>query len=316
MTANLPSGCKRGISSLYVTLIFVVASVIVGGMLEGQELTLTRTSRFIRDEQAMEYAYGAETYARQIVFTETQNRDQDDTLKSWRILNPEFTIPEGTIALAIEDMGGRFNVNSLLSGDQSAQNYFTQLCLGVGIDLAIPKALFLRFSQQAQSGKSAPGLLTQPVWLVDASELEDYGLPIDAYSKLAPYLIAVPARSYNLNINAASDVVLRAYGLSDSQVSAVLETITSKGTVSTNSMGAIQLSNANLHTRSDIFRATVTVMLDGQTLRLSSLLYRTAGSSSSTSTNSAAMSSNAGNSTAVSPAASKKIITIARIWGE
>jgi len=315
MTANLSTGCNRGISSLYVTLIFIVASVIVAGMLEGQELTLTRTSRFIRDEQAMEYAYGAETYARQIVFTETQNRDEDDHLKSWKILNPEFAIPEGTIDVTIEDMGGRFNVNSLLSGDQNAQNYFTQLCLGVGIDPTIPKALFPRFSQKAQTGKSAPGLATQPVWLVDASELVDYGLPVDAYRKLAPYLVAIPAKSYNININAASDVVLRAYGVSDYQISTILETIASKGTVSIDDMGAIQLSNGNLYTRSDAFRATITVRLDGQALRLTSLLYRTASNQAAT-MNSAPLSSTAGNSAAISATASKKIITIARVWGE
>lgn len=273
----------RGAAFIYVMVIFIAASVIAASLLSREHMGIVQTARFMDEMQARQYAYGAETYARQLLYDATGNDTGSGNY-------PMLSIEGGNIDLTIEDLRGRFNVNSLLFGNQEAENYFTNLCLQHGIDESTVELLLSHVRQiNAPAEGAAPA--TSPRWLADASELVDYQLPADAWRTLAPFLTATPDKSYSINVNAAPDALLQAYLNDDEQVATIRAAVKKQGNISKDALAQLQITNNALETKSDIFMSHVTVQLNNQVTHLHSTLLRQQSGST------------------------KRVTTIARHWG-
>ena len=124
---------QRGAALLYVMLIFAASAIIAVGLMRSQRMDIIRTSRFVDTMQARYYALGAESYAQQQIAKNSLLAIQlFQTPISQK--NTLFTIPNGEMQIQIEDLQGRFNINSLLSGNQAAIDHFIALCTQVKID--------------------------------------------------------------------------------------------------------------------------------------------------------------------------------------
>jgi type II secretory pathway component PulK len=157
----------------------------------------------------------------------------------------------------------------------------------------------------------------------DASQLMDYGFPADAYLKLAPYLTALPDNSFEINLNTATDIMLKAYQLASAQIGNVRSTLSQDGSISKDNLGKLNLSAGAVTTASKAFAVHATVTLNGRTQRLTSIFWLGGMQKSTDSTTPAPADAAAqpppdGNAqkSAEAPGQEQKgIITIARTWG-
>jgi hypothetical protein len=150
--------------------------------------------------------------------------------------------------------------------------------------------------------------------------------------------VALPDASGTININAASDALLTAYKLNDTQISALHSTISQDGYVSADAFTTLGFPKDVIGVTSNAFCAHITVLLNGRVTHLNSTLIRSRdnissgntsnSSTSSTSsnngnntdsnTNSANGVGNGNNNTNNSSNASnqKAILTVARTWSD
>ena len=151
-----------------------------------------------------------------------QGQAVDHLREPWARKIAPFTLEQGRISLSIEDLAGRFNLNSVVVNqqvNQSAVQRFRRLLVSLDIEPLLAERL-IDWIDENQDVSGANGaednqyLLLEPPYraanrpLQDVSELR---LLLDLserdYQRLLPYVSALPAQT-PLNINTASALVL------------------------------------------------------------------------------------------------------------
>ncbi|MGA0839107.1 MAG: type II secretion system minor pseudopilin GspK [Pseudomonadales bacterium] len=110
-----PRRLNRGVV-LLTTLLLMAILAGVGWNLSGRQTLLVTEHRMaFANDQAFQYALGAETFARQILRQDwAQEGDRRDTLlEPWAQSPPPFAIDNGSIELRARDLNGCFNLNAL-----------------------------------------------------------------------------------------------------------------------------------------------------------------------------------------------------------
>jgi general secretion pathway protein K len=216
---NWPSS-QRGVALIVALLVIALATVLIAGLLDRGELAYARTRNQLHEAQAQSYALGLEVYAERVLKEDQAKGNGVDTNDSpWATPLPPTPVPGGTIAAAMRDLNGRFNLNNLDPAYDTAQVWrqkAEQLLDALKLDRKLAGDIVAWMDPAP--GAAAAGdafYLAQPVPYRSAkrqfshvSELRLIrGIDGDVYAKLAPYVSALPPGT-RINVNTASVPVL------------------------------------------------------------------------------------------------------------
>ena len=205
-----------------------LVTLVAAEMLSRGYLDLRRTGNQLAARQAHYYALGAEAWARQVLARDFRDDEAgspgDDLSELWATELVPFDIDEGEMAVRIEDLSGRFNLNNLVDHSGKPNSAQVQAFQRLLATLDLPRSLAAavtdwldRDTQPLPGGAEDPyysaseaGYLTANRPLADVSELRLVaGVDAEVYAKLEPYVAALGPGT-PVNINTAKDKVLQA----------------------------------------------------------------------------------------------------------
>jgi len=310
---------QRGVALITVLLVVAIVTVVCAGMIARQQLSIRGTANQAQARQAWHYGLGGEALAQSILRRDlrapspssgtgvdngTDNGNGtgqpavDHLLEPWALPQPAYDLDEGQgeVQIRIEDLAGRFNLNSLVQEQQhneAALAQFRRLLLRLQITEPYAERLldWLDSDQQPSGELGAEDnayLLLDPPYRTAGSRMEDLSelrLLLDMrdedFQRLAPYVTALPADT-PLNVNTASAMVLSslADSLSLSAAEALVQVRQAGGFRDVASftaqpaLGGVQLEGIRLAVASQYFQATSEVRLADRRMALVSRLRR------------------------------------------
>jgi general secretion pathway protein K len=213
----------RGVALIIALVIVALATILATRIGAQGALNERRGMTLLAQEQAYEVALGAEAWAGEILRDSATASPRDSLDQLWATPLPPIPIDGGSITGRIEDMQGRFNLNSLVkldgSKDPVAFEQFQRILAALQLE---PKwaSLLLDWidpdsvvdgidgaEDGVYLGQSPPyRAANRPV--TSTSELLSLpGFGLERYRRLAPYVAALPLNT-PLNVCTASGLVL------------------------------------------------------------------------------------------------------------
>ena len=221
-------GRQRGVALITVLLIVAIVTLVSAALIARQQLAIRSTGNQLQARQAWHYALGGEALAQGLLQRDLRTPGSDprapvDHLREpWARPLPAYPIEQGEIAVRIEDLAGRFNLNSLVQNAQAnplAVERFRRLLQRLGIEQPYAERLLDWLDPDAQTSGALGAednayLLLQPAYrsanqaLADVSELRLLlGMSEADFRRLQPHVSALPA-NVGLNVNTASALLL------------------------------------------------------------------------------------------------------------
>ena len=213
---------QRGVALLTVLVILAIATVMSAAMIWDRGLDQQRTATLVQGDQALEYALGAEAWAEQILRRDQQQHPGTVSLsEDWATQLPPLPVDGGQVSGRLEDLQGRFNLNTLAAGNNKLQ--FERLLSAlnidpntVNVDAIIDWVTMSNLATQPDGAKDDFYSRLQPPYrtadqpMTSGSELELVkGMTPQLYAQLLPYICALPASATTVNINTAPVPVLQ-----------------------------------------------------------------------------------------------------------
>ena len=134
-----PRSRQRGVALLIAMLAVTVGTIIAVNLMWQGTLDLRRAESALATDQGMLYMQGAEAWAADILRQDEVDSPQSDNLgEIWATELPPLPVDGGTIQGKLEDLQGRFNLNSLIDNrgrpDPIALKQFERLLSLLEID--------------------------------------------------------------------------------------------------------------------------------------------------------------------------------------
>jgi general secretion pathway protein K len=309
---------QRGVALIIALVLVALATVLATKLSFDGFLELRRTTGMMAAEQALHFGLGAEALAADVLIQDVQTNAQYTTLAGpWAQATPAFPItpdsnpegePIGAMQGALEDMQGRFNLNTLarlgadgVTEDPLPLQQFQRLLSSVGVE---PKWAGLARdwldqddvvgnpdgAEDAVYTSQTPPYRAGNWPMMSPSELMNLpGFGADRYRKIAPYITALPNANTAINLCTAPALVLESLveGLNGewSNNPAVLTNGRKTGcfpdkatftNVATSFAGPKAMAGAGnpIDTKSQYFQLTTRVTLGTTEFTLYSLLFR------------------------------------------
>ena len=309
---------QRGVALIIALILVALATILATKLSFDGFLEQRRTVGMLAAEQALHFGLGAEALAADVLIQDLQNSASATILAApWAQAtkplpitpenNPEGE-PIGTLQGALEDMQGRFNLNSLarLGKDGKTEDplplqQFQRLLASVGVEprwaglvrdwidpddvVSDPDG-----AEDAVYTSQTPPYRTGNWPMMSASELMNLpGFGADRYRKIAPYVTALPNANTAINICTAPALVLESLvdGLSgewsgnpavlaDGRKNGCFPDKTTFTNVATSFAGQQAMLNigSQIDTKSSYFQLTTRVTLGTTQFTLYSLLQR------------------------------------------
>jgi general secretion pathway protein K len=219
---------QRGIALLVAILLVALGTMIAAAIAYENAMTARRGAATLALDQSVLIGEAAEALAA-YGLREVWRSDKAHTYigQGWdKPVGPVEVVPDVMLTASIEDLSGRFNLNSLVNADgsvnQTSFTAFQQLLTyleiepkwaGYIVDWIDPDIVPQNPDGAEDSvymGQSPP-YRTPNMYITSASELLALpGFGHERYKKLAPYVVALPIDA-KLNICTASGMVLDAY---------------------------------------------------------------------------------------------------------
>ena len=228
---------QRGVALIIALILVALATVLATKLSFEGFLELRRTTGMMAAEQALHFGLGAEALAADVLMQDAQTNAQYTTLAGpWAQVTPPFPItpdnnpdgePIGAMQGTLEDMQGRFNLNTLarigpdgVTEDPLPLQQFQRLLISVGVE---PKWAGLARdwldqddvvgnpdgAEDAVYTSQTPPYRAGNWPMMSPSELMNMpGFGADRYRKIAPYVTALPGNDIKINICTAPAVVL------------------------------------------------------------------------------------------------------------
>lgn len=296
---------QSGVALITVLVILFIAVALSVGMQWQTSLDQRRTATLVQGDQALEYALGAEAWAEQILRRDyQQNPNATTQAQDWAQQLPPLPVEGGQIIGHLEDLQGRFNVNNLAGGQNTASlQQFQRLLTALNLDPLLANAVSdwvngglnpnpLGGAKDDTYSRLQPPYLTADQPMTSISELLLVkGVTPQVYARLLPYVCALPVQASHgsgpqagvpVNINTASAPVLMSL---DAHITAdvaadIIGRRGDNGFTSTQqvqqALNGIQLP-ATAGISSSYFLLTVTAEIGTTHVTLYSLLYRNGG---------------------------------------
>jgi general secretion pathway protein K len=219
---------QRGVALITVLLVVAIATVVTAGMIARQQLSIRSSSNQLSARQAWHYALGGEALAQALLAHDLKqaggnpSQQVDHLREAWARKLAPFEVDEGRISVQIEDLAGRFNLNSLVVNqhvNDTARQRFRRLLQALKIDPLFADRLvdWLDKNPELSGGSGAEDneyLLLQPAYRAANRRLQDVSelrllleLSERDYRRLLPYVSALP-EDVRLNVNTASALLL------------------------------------------------------------------------------------------------------------
>ena len=241
MRAVTLPGHQRGIAALTAILVVAIATMLAIELIDDQNLNFRRTENLLRREQAQQIAQGLELLAAQILEKDYEDDPDKDSLDEAWAADYSFPFEGGVVVGRLEDLQGRFNLNSLLNADGSrndrAIERFRRLVAIAARDLEGDPVIvdsvvdatidWIDADQLPELGGAEDGIYTARnppyrtanFWFTTPSELQAVdGVTPQLYDRLHDLVSALPpagaqsASSRRINVNTAKPELLQALG--------------------------------------------------------------------------------------------------------
>jgi general secretion pathway protein K len=302
---------QRGVALLTAIILVALATVLAATLAFDNVLAARRGSAVLAFDQGMQYAQAAEALAAYALREDSRgsSRNVDHAGESWaQPLGPLEIVPGVVLEARLEDLQGRFNVNSLIDAngkpDEAAITRFERLLESLELEPrwaslmadwidSEPTALVPNGGEDSLYSTQDPPYRppNAPIWSI-TELLAMPGFGRERYLKLAPYVAALP-RDAKLNVCAAPGIVLdafsedqREYGLDPERLTKQREDecYPSLDVYKQQFLGAetAQRLENRLGEQSQWFRLTSIVTLGTTELALYSLLHRESSGPGST----------------------------------
>ncbi len=226
--APLPSR-QRGIALLVAIMLVALGTIVAATVAYENAMVARKGASTLAFDQSVLVAEAAETLAAWGLRELRQANAKEIYIgQGWdKPQGPFEVVPDVMLTATLEDMEGRFNLNSLVTAqgtpDPTAVAAFEHLLQLVGIepkwagyviDWIDPDIIPSNNPEGAEDSVylgQAPPYRTPNMYITSATELLALpGFGHDRYQKLAPYVTALPSDA-KVNICTASGVVLDAY---------------------------------------------------------------------------------------------------------
>jgi len=271
-------------------LVVAIAAVIATSMMSRQNFDTQRTANIIHRDQAISYALGAEYWAGVELGKDARQNNFDHLGENWAYDLPPLPIDGGYINGRLQDLQGRFNLNSVLDPLQAER--LNRLCLAINVDPDFIPALQDWIDADTEVRENGaedesytrmdPPYRAANRFMADTSELLLVrGVSVQEYNTLMFYVSALPAVGA-INVNTASPLLIQSLthdvALPDAERIVAFRTSTPYQTVETfvedAAFAGREISEEFLTVSSQFFLLTADVMLGDAPLTLQSVLYR------------------------------------------
>lgn len=258
------SGRQRGIALISVLLVMSLALLITSGLLRSHRLSLQSSGQAVQHVHLRQLAMAGETWALlQLRDAARAEQKTVDLTQDWARMTPGFDIEDAQLRVDIEDLGGRFNLNTLLTQGQ------------------IDQVTLNRWGRLLELLDLPPLQLSQVGALQELSQLRLLpGVDGPLLRQLEPWVAVLPAEA-TLNINTAPALVLRTLdsveaGVADALVRQRSATAWASAQAFTQDplLAGVGVSGHGLGTGSRWFRITVQVTQGQSRLRLATDVER------------------------------------------
>lgn len=223
---------QRGVALITVLLVVTIVTLVCAGLIARQQLSIRNAGNQLLVSQAWQYAVGGEALGQAVLLRDLKapgvdpRATIDHPLEAWAKPLPVFPIDGGEIGVSIEDLAGRFNLNSLVLDERvndQALKRFKRLLLRLKIEKPYAERLvdWLDKDQEPTGEYGAEDnqyLLMQPPYRTAGHEMQDIselrlllGMTEQDYRRLLPYVAVLPGK-VALNVNTASAMVLSCLG--------------------------------------------------------------------------------------------------------
>jgi len=284
---------QAGVALITALLVVALAMIWVSSILWTDTLQKRRVATLLLSDQAMLYALGAESWAHDILKLDLENGPTDHLTEEWAIPLPPLPVDGGQIEGQLEDMQGRFNVNSLITAsgapDPVALEIFRRLLESLQIDISLAEYVLdwidsdveVSFPEGAEDdvyNSKIPAYRAANGPMTAISELRAVeGIDAEVFQLLAPHVTALPVGT-TININTATVEVLAALS-NDISILDAQSMFDGRIDAPFNSIDEIRRDVPpqvlrQLSVSSDLFRSSVLVTLGSTRLYMYSLLER------------------------------------------
>ncbi len=240
-------GRQRGVALIMVLLAMALVVMLTAGMTQQQSIRVFKAGHYLAQQQGVSIALGAEAFARQILVRDYEEDKEEnkmiDTLDEfWAMNSAVLPVDDaGVVEVQIDDLGGRINLNDLVTGngqvDPLTKDRLTRLLAAlqiseITVDVLIDwqdendQTISAYGAEDGQYLSAEPGYRAgnQPFASVTELRLID-GMTEEIYQALTPHVATLPVSGLGINVNTATGAVLRSLSdeLTDAQAKAILE---------------------------------------------------------------------------------------------
>lgn len=286
----------RGVVLLSVLLVLALLSALAWQLVGKHSLVIAQARFTYTSDQTLEYALGAEAFARQALYEEWARGgpDQDTLLEAWAQPIAPFVIDNGYLDVQVRDLHRCFNLNSLAGSNATKNHERLQNLLR---NRNLPQNLADAWLDWVDTDQDISGfgaedgeyLLGDPPYrtanapAVHPSEFRLLqGYEPEFAEALEGLLCVLPSTDLKINVNTAEAGVIAALSpnLAEAQMEAFTQAVrdyTSVGQVTSEYPDLAAAVDA-LSVTSEYFEVNVRARIDEGQTELSSLLHRDPGS--------------------------------------
>lgn len=271
MRSNISS--ERGAALITVMLIFSMSAIIAFYMLSRQLINTQRTATIEDEAQAYQYALGAEELSRQVLAAQSAKLlGLDYPGQEWGTLTSGVPIEHGTLVFSLQDLQGRFNLNTLMDGSEISKARFTALMNNLDIPSQVTSAIIDRFN----GGQAMTANMNRNSYQVnDVTLLRQIpGMTEESYQLMLPHIAAIPEYRSLLNVNSASATVMQAYVPDQNIYERLMNTRMKQGYLTDIQLRDIGMNTQGMSVISHYFLLTAEAKIGGRSVRLSSIINR------------------------------------------
>ena len=287
---------QRGVVLLSVLLILALLTALVYQLVGRQSLVVAQARQTFAGDQALQYALGAEDFARQILRQEWMDTGAVDNLTEiWAQPLPPLDVDEGSLEIQVRDLNACFNLNAVAStttGQATGRvnlSRFKTLLRNLNLPEPIADTWLDWIDPDQEVGgfgaEDSEYLLgefahrTGDQLASHTSELRMLrDMDAETYAAIEPYVCVLPNDELRVNVNTADPQVIAALNpsLSVDQIEsiALVERTYSDVNQVTNEIPELTAATDAFGVASEFFEIQIRAQVDDSLVELASTLHR------------------------------------------
>jgi general secretion pathway protein K len=286
---------QRGVALLTALAVVALASIAATYMLTSQQLQIRRSGNQLLQEQAWQYALGAEDWVKTILSQDARDNDIDALNEPWAMDLPPLPIEGGSLSGRLTDLQGYFNLNNLVNKEGKLDTAYLEQFQKLLQNLNLPVELAQSVADWQDKDIDAQGAMgaeddfyasmespyrTPNQSIASTSELRQMrGMDEESIRLLKPLVTALPAQT-KLNINTAPAGVLASLGMDKNDALQLAQQLKDEPVSSQDEIKSLpeitknKIDTTQIGVQSQYFLLEVTVEIGQIKARLSSVIYR------------------------------------------